>query len=61
MEFHIVRLGYSQLERWHKRRHVWQWFYDSSNPGWKTRGGAERALAKLREQYPKEFSEARVK
>ena len=61
--YHIVKPGAGavDLERWHKRRQVWQWFYDSSNPGWKTWGGAKRALAKLREEHPGEFDCARVK
>ena len=55
--FHIVS---EEGHRLHKRRWVWQWFYDSANPGWKTRGGAERRLAQLRKYYPEIFDTARV-
>lgn len=57
MRWHIVN---EQGEVWHKRRHVWQWFYDSANPGWKTKGGAQRALTRLQGRWPKEFEGARI-
>ena len=62
MTYHIAKPGSGAIEyeRWHKGRQVWQWFYDSGNPGWKTRGGAERALAKLAERWPRELHDARV-
>ena len=62
VRYYIARpgSGATAFERWHKRRQVWQWFYDSANPGWKTRGGAERALAKLAERWPLDFGAASV-
>ena len=60
MMFYIQRPTQSGFETWHKRRQVWQWFYDSSNRGWKTRGGAERALTKLAKRYPFTMKDAVV-
>lgn len=60
MMFYIQRPTQSGFETWHRRRKVWQWFYDGSNPGWKTRGGAERALTKLSKSYPRTMINAIV-
>jgi hypothetical protein len=54
--FYIVKkCDTGLLETYNKRRKVFQWFYDSSNEGWKTESGAFRALCKLQKQSPKYF------